>query len=54
MKKMVLTIVISFSLAVLSVEGTGSLKRAVPIVFELESLPKYGRKKPLKYYMPRA
>lgn len=49
MKKLILTIFISFTLAMLSMES-GSLanKRPVPIVYKIGMLPEYGRKRPLK------
>ncbi|MFH1052243.1 MAG: hypothetical protein V1779_15090 [bacterium] len=50
MKKYIATILISFILAVLSVDGVNVMnRRIIPIVFSIERLPRYWRKKALKF-----
>ena len=55
MKRFVLTIVISFALAVLSADDAAAgFKRQPPIVLELDNTPDYGRKRPLKrHFVPQ-
>ena len=55
MRKLIAAAVISFALAMLTVEGSSySERRQTPIIYELETLPVYGRKRPLKkHYVNR-
>ena len=51
MKKIILAIVISFTLAVWTADGRTSQRRnPVPIVYKIETAPRAGRKRPLRKY----
>jgi hypothetical protein len=51
MKKFILMMIIAFSLAMLEADRSRiTYKQPPPIVLRLESLPKYGRRKPMKRF----
>jgi hypothetical protein len=51
-KRLILAFIITFALAILAAEGAGTARAEKPaIVFRLDTLPRPGRKKPLKKYL---
>ncbi len=51
MKNLLLAVIISMTMAMLSASSINlSYRRQIPIIYELEELPIYGRKRPLKMH----
>ncbi|TAL69546.1 MAG: hypothetical protein EPN82_06860 [Bacteroidetes bacterium] len=53
MRKYLIAITLSFALAMLTVDVSRSIRNPVPYVYKIDTLPNYGRKRPLKkHYEP--
>ncbi len=54
MKKYLIAAMLSFSLAMLTVDAGKSLRRnPIPIIYSIRRLPHYGRRRPLKrHFVP--
>jgi hypothetical protein len=48
MKKFIIALIVSMSLAMLSAEINTRARQPAPIVYKIAELPRYGRRKPLR------
>jgi hypothetical protein len=48
MKKFIIALIVSMSLAMLSAEMNTRARQPAPIVYKITELPRYGRRKPLR------
>ncbi|OGU11068.1 MAG: hypothetical protein A2X61_00150 [Ignavibacteria bacterium GWB2_35_12] len=48
MKKYLIAAMLSFALAMLTVDASRSIRNPVPYVYKIDTLPGYGRRRPLK------